>query len=354
MQRFNQKLVSHLSRLTRLYVISWGGSQLFLPFFIIVAFFKTLWVCLTKPVHIIYVADGLLSPLGLILKILTRKPVCVTIHGRDIAYPLPLYQAIVPKCLSHLDKIICVSQAIKTECLKRYVPEGHLTVIPNGISIEDFSSLSKEEARKLLEQRLNVGLDSRKIILSIGRLVPKKGIDRFIKEILPRIISHDPSVCYIVAGGGPLFSEIYALRENLKLENNIVLLGHITMDDILLQILYRSADVFVMPNVHVPGDFEGFGIVALEASAAGLPVVASGIEGILEAVKQGENGFLMNPDDCQAFARIVLELLNDGAYRAECGRKAVAFVRESYSWEKIAKRYSNAMEDIIRGHGHQA
>ncbi len=346
MQRFNEKLYARLKEVTPVALIAWGGSQAFLPVFLPYAFLKALWICMFRPISAIYVSDGLLSPLGFVLKVLTRRPVVCGIHGRDIAFELKIYQWIVPRALKRLDRVICVSSALKTECLKRGVPERILLVIPNGVGIADFETGSRDEGRAEIERRTGISLDDRKILLTVGRLVPKKGVDHFIGSILPLIVQEEPDVVYIVAGDGPQEETLRSLIRSKKLQKNVFLLGRISMAGDLLPSIYKAADVFVMPNVAVRNDMEGFGIVALEAGAAGCPVVASDVDGISEAVQNGENGLLVNPHSEQDFARSVLTLLRDNDRRQQCAKQARSFVREHYAWTVIAQRYCAQFEMI--------
>ncbi len=110
---------------------------------------------LTKKVDVIYLQDGLLAPLGLILKIF-RKPTAITIHGLDITYKNKFYQFLIPRCVKRLDRIICISAATRQECLERGIPEKKMTVIPDGISDEFYlKNRDKEEIKKELEQKFN-------------------------------------------------------------------------------------------------------------------------------------------------------------------------------------------------------
>jgi len=346
MQRFNVKLYSHLSKISNVSLISWGGSQAILPFFLTFAFLRGLFLCWTKPIQCIYVSDGLLSPLGLLLKVLTRKPVVCNIHGRDIAFEFAPYQIIVPWCLQRVNRVICVSQALKEECLKRKVSEKILTVIPNGVDLEDFNNGG--EGRERLEEMVGISLEDKKVLLTVGRLVPKKGVDAFISNVLPRIVQSDPSIIYLVAGDGPLKARIESMVTQSGLQNHVFLLGKVLMEGGLLTALYQEADVFVMPNVPVADDMEGFGIVALEAGASALPVVASKVDGIAEAVRDGENGILLEHTDHQGFADTIQNLLRDEPGRLQFGQRAKDFVRDYYSWGRIAQQYWVQFEKIAQ------
>ncbi len=342
MQRFNQKLIKHLARHRRFRLISWGGSQAFLPLFVFFTFFKTVFLRLTGEIDLIYLSDGLLGPLGLALKKLLRVPVAVNIHGRDIAFAFPFYLTVVPAALKRLDLVICVSTQLKEICRGYGVPERILRVIPNGIDPEDF--VWREAVSPA--QKLGIDTAGRTVLVTVGRLVPKKGVDRFVAEILPEVADQAPEVLYLAAGDGPLREKIESTIREKRLENNVRLLGDLPMDDGRLPAAYLAGDVFVMPNVEVAGDIEGFGIVAIEAAAAGLPVVASRLQGIQEAVREGENGILLPWKDNSAFVKVLVELVRDREKRNELGERGKRYTAENFSWDRIAGLYSRLFSEL--------
>jgi phosphatidylinositol alpha-1,6-mannosyltransferase len=111
--------------------------------------------------------------------------------------------------------------------------------------------------------------------------------------------------------------------------------------------LLRSADVFVMPNIVVPNDVEGFGIVALEAAASGLPVVAANLQGIKDAILHGENGMLVEPENAAAFVEAVAALAMDGDARRALGEQARRVTEREYSWPKIVERYEAHFREAL-------
>lgn len=339
MQRFNEKLVKHLSQLEEIQLIKWGGSQIFLPFFIIYTFFRALLIIWTKNIHCIYVSDGVLSPLGLILKWCTKKPTISNIHGSDIAFNSRLYQSVIPKCLTKLDKVICVSETLKEECKKRGILIENISVIPNGVDIDDFSHEKSVQNMQILENSLMTKLNGKKILLSVGRLIPNKGFNHFIKNILPLVLIKHSDIIYLIVGEGPERKTIETTINDMNYQHHVKLLGELPMDSETLTRLYCQSDIFIMPNIPYPGKKEGFGIVSIEAGAAGLPVVASNVDGIVQAIKNGENGFLIRHDDFQGFADKVLELIKNDEYRISFGQKTREFVKQHYDWAIIAKQY---------------
>lgn len=335
MERVAYELSRHLSKVANIKLVKWGGSNKWLPLILPYFFLKSLWVLISRKVRVIYLQDGLLAPLGLALKLLTRKPVVITIHGRDIAYETRLYQFLIPKCLSRLNKVICVSNAIREACLTRGVSAEKTVVIANGISDEFYISTGKQNLITELANLLRKDLEEKKILLSVGRLVEKKGIHWFVAEVIPQLV--DGSFVYIIAGAGILEPVIRKSIEENKLENDVFLLGW--ADDDMLRLLYNTADIFVMPNVPVTGDMEGFGLVALETSSCGLPVVASNLAGIKDAIEDDRNGLLIQPGSVQGFATAIRELLENDELREGFGAQARQFTLDNYGWERMTQHY---------------
>jgi glycosyltransferase involved in cell wall biosynthesis len=334
MEKVAFELSNHLSALINVKIVKYGGSNKWLPIVIPYLLARAIGILLTKHIDVIYLEDGLLSPLGLILK-LFRKPVVITIHGRDIAYDNVVYQMIIPRCLKRLSRVICVSNAIKDQCLKRGINNDKLVVIPNGISDEYYLNGQKQAARNKLERVLGITFGNKKILLSVGRFVKKKGIHWFLTEVMPKLSKAD--CVYVIAGDGVMSPLIKQIISDNNLGNSVMLTGWANTE--LLKILYNSGDIFVMPNIPVDDDMEGFGLVALETASCGLPVVASNLEGITEAIKDGKNGFLIEPGNASEYFMKLSQLLKDDIYRINFGAQARHYTLENYGWEKMAELY---------------
>ena len=349
MQRLSYELTTRIGKLADTFVISWGHSQIFLPLFLVYAFLKAIVIVLTKKeVELIHLGDPVLSPLGLLLKFLFGLPIVVNIHGLDIVFPNRFYQRFIPRCLRRMDKLICISPQTKEECVKRGIAGKRCTVIPVGIDADRFRPVVSADGKEAVEALIGKRLDGVKILLTAGRLVKRKGVLWFISRALPRIIAEQPNVCYLIVGEGPQHGSVEKRVRHLDLEDKVVLLGKV--DDKTLRIVYNAADIFVMPNIPVKGDFEGFGIAAIEAAAAGLCVVASRLDGIPSAIIEGENGFLVSPEDVDAYVRIIVSLLKDANLRRNFGERAREFTRKNYSWQKIAGQYLRVFKQVIAEH----
>ncbi|MBA7626320.1 hypothetical protein ES703_33766 [subsurface metagenome] len=133
MEKINFYLSLELRKLANVELISWNKSQKWLPFFLFYFLVRSCYVLFTKKIDIIHLGDSLLSPLGLILNKAFRVPVTVTVHGLDITWGFWFYQVLIPRCLSGLHRIICVSTHTGKECLRRRIPEEKVVIIPNGV-----------------------------------------------------------------------------------------------------------------------------------------------------------------------------------------------------------------------------
>ena len=190
-----------------------------------------------------------------------------------------------------------------------------------------------------------MSLGDKRILLSVSRLVRKKGIREFVRDILPRVLQAVPDLLFLSVGTPPTWEareekeEILRFLKQSDLRKKVIFVDDVPHDDPLLSRLYRAADLFVMPNRSVKGDYEGFGIVCLEASAHATPVVAFAVDGIPSGVQSEQNGILLPEGNDQAFVRALIDLLRDQDRRKALGEEARRFVRDHYDWEVIVRHY---------------
>jgi len=289
---------------------------------------------------VLLLGDGVLAIVGAIIKILfPKKTVVIILHGLDITYPLPFYQRFwIHGFFRILDGYLCVSAHTKTQALKHGVNPHKCFVIPNGVETERFIS---KRNRDRLETILGRSLEGKIVLLTLGRLAKRKGVAWFIQHVLPRL---NGNILYVVAGSGPEELAIREIASQINLEARVILLGRTPQADVLT--LLNSSDIFVQPNIRVSGDMEGFGIAVIEAGSAGLPVVASDLEGLRDAIKHGENGFLVKPEKADGFVRTINELAENNDERREFGAKAARFVENTFHWNMVTKKYIETLAKI--------
>lgn len=342
MEVFAYDLSRALADEVDLKLVKWGGRQgklraVFIasPYLIARAF----WVLLRGNADAIHVQDGFLAPAAYCLSRLFRKPYGVVIHGLDITYTNLLYRH-VPWAVRRAGVVFCISRAAAAEAIRHGVPQEKIRVIP--LAVRDRPA--KEPDPGLLKE-FSLPADA-PVLITVGRLVKRKGVAWFTANVLPPLVKQFPNLIYMVVGEGEDRGNIEAVIKHTGLVENVRLLGRVS--DELREAAYARADIFVMPNIKVPGDMEGFGLVLLEAAVRGLPVVAADLEGISDAVADGKNGVLIASGDAAGFERSVGRFLDDAAQAKRFGAAGRRFTLATFSWKKTADRYIEAYLQLRR------
>jgi phosphatidylinositol alpha-1,6-mannosyltransferase len=212
------------------------------------------------------------------------------------------------------------------------VPDQKIVVIPNGIKPEElYLDQPKEALQRQLEAIIGQRRQGKKVLLTVGRLVKRKGVIWFLDSVMPRL---DPAYIYIIAGDGPELEAIRTRIRTHKWEQRVFALGPVTGE--VRKILFNTADIFVMPNISVPGDMEGFGIVVVEAGSCGVPVVASNLQGIRDAVLEGQSGYLVDEGDADGFLNRIFSM----KLKAQDIRTRVNM---RFDWNRIYFAYQEAV-----------
>ena len=244
MERYSYDLINSMSCEKK--IIALRYSQIHLIWFIPYALIKGIF--LSRQVDLIYLCDSLLAPIGLILKLISKKPVLATAHGLDIIYNSWIYKNINIRSLKYLDKVIAVSKSTRNNCLGVGVEPEKCIFIPNGIKIKN---LGKKHTKDDLSKFLKFNISNKKILLTIGRLTKRKGVSWFIKNVLPCL---DVNTIYVIAGEGSENKEIKKVITENRMINQVIMLGEISEKE--KELLYQTSDVFIMPNIKVINDKE--------------------------------------------------------------------------------------------------
>jgi phosphatidylinositol alpha-1,6-mannosyltransferase len=243
--------------------------------------------------------------------------------------------------LRHADAVVAVSNFTKNALMRLMaVPAEKITLIHNGVNTERFTPGMKSNA---LISRHN--LQGKKIILTVGRIVPRKGLDTVIRA-LPRVLQKFPNAHYLIVGEGEYRSTLAHLVDNMGVADHVTFTGRVV--DKELVDYYRLCDVFAMPNRDMPGgDTEGFGLVFLEANACGKPVIAGRAGGAVEAVKDEENGLLVDGWSIEEVIEALIRLLTDRALYQRISNRGLEIALESNSKVKAEEFYS-LCQDLVR------
>ncbi|MEU8074139.1 glycosyltransferase family 4 protein [Catellatospora citrea] len=185
--------------------------------------------------------------------------------------------------------------------------------------------------------RARHGLTDRPVIVCVSRLVPRKGQDTLVRA-LPLVRRAVPDAALLLVGGGPHRPTVQRLARELDVADHVVLTGSVPWAELPMH--YAAGDVFAMPcRTRNRGlDVEGLGIVYLEASAVGLPVIAGDSGGAPDAVREGETGYVVPGRDVDALAARLVELLSDDALRTRMGAAGRSWVEQEWGWDLQARR----------------
>lgn len=280
-----------------------------------------------------------------VLPFMIKKPVmpCITInHGQDVTLPVAPYQWYLGSVFKNLQGVISVSAATREASIKRGMAKSKGIALPNGFDANGTTLPDRNEARRFIEKEFNVDLSGSKLLLTVGRQVKRKGHRWFIEEVMDKIKSE---VTYLIIGDGPEYENIIKAREQSSRKDHIIIAGR--QPDEVLNAAYAAADLFVMPNIPVKGDMEGFGIVLLEANRAGVPAVAADLEGIKDVIEQGVNGYRIPCGKADSFARKIDDVLANELETLSVSAKK--YVNANFNWDSVADKYITYLKSCISG-----
>lgn len=330
MERLSFELIQNVSKQpdVKSSVIAHQGSRATSPLLNLAALPKALRAAHTADV--VHLGDPMLSFLGWMLKKLTGKPVAVTVHGLDIVYPNFLYQLYLKLFFRNFDHYFPISQHVgKVLHSKFQIPTSKFQILTPGISDRFYDpAVTREQLSKLL----NRDVTDKKVLFTSGRLVKRKGHEWFIREVFPHL---PENVIYVIAGDGPERQHLSSSEER-SAAGRVRLLGKVSDDQ--LKILYNTADAFIMPNIPVENDVEGFGLVLLEAALCNRPVFAADLEGIPDAIHSGKNGILLPPQDVEAWIK-PLTFIKPGESRQ--------YTLAHFSWNVLAPAIAKSLSAAV-------
>ena len=222
-------------------------------------------------------------------------------------------------------EVIVNSNYMKSELQRLFgLPFEKINVVPNGVNITNYSGIERD-----YDFRRRYAMDNEKIILFMGRLVYEKGV-QYLIGAMPKILEHYHDAKLVIAGKGGMIDELRREAENLGISNKVYFAGYLKGKDVAR--MYKAADISVFPSTYEP-----FGIVALEAMLAEVPIVVSDIGGLNEIVDHRQTGMKSYCGNSNSIADSILELLFDPQLCMNIVKKAKAKVRNEYNWNKIAQ-----------------
>jgi phosphatidylinositol alpha-1,6-mannosyltransferase len=284
---------------------------------------------------------GAAAPLGVSARWLRKagaQHIVALTHGHEVWWSKvwPFSWAISEIARS-VDVVTYLGDFTQQAIARRFKDKNKLTKIAPGIDTEHFRPLDGRELRE------KYGIADRATIVSVGRLVHRKGQDRLV-EAMPLVLKEIPEAHLVFIGEGPHRKKLDELVKKLKLKNHVTFIGRIQYSDLPRHI--SLGDIFAMPSrSRLFGlEVEGLGIVYLEASACGLPVVGGNSGGAPDAVKEGITGFVVDGNNLPEIADRIITLLKDDELRNQMGNAGRSWAMEEWQWT----RWSQAFNQVLK------
>lgn len=298
---------------------------------------------------IVHAHDWLAAYAGKTLKHGLALPLVATVHateyGRNngLHNDLQRYISTVEWSLTYEAwRVICCSRFMEKEIHKVFqTPLDKIRIVPNGIDVPSLLSTSRTKRFAADESfRRRFAAPDEDVIFFIGRLVFEKGV-HVLLDALPHILRRRPGARVVIAGDGPLRAELERQAARLGMADRVIFFGF--ADDEERDRLLRISQVAVFPSLYEP-----FGIVALEAMAAQVPVVVGKVGGFAEIVHHGENGLHAPPGDATALADAIVMMLSNPSLAAHVRETALRDVEQNYTWPQIAAATADIYNEVLK------
>jgi phosphatidylinositol alpha-1,6-mannosyltransferase len=286
---------------------------------------------------------GAAAPLALLgqpLRASGARRVIASTHGHEVGWSmLPGARQALRRIGDTTDVLTYVSKYTRTRFAAAFGPMAGLELLPSGVDTELFKP--DPGAREEIRRRHDLG--DRPTVVCVSRLVPRKGQDMLIRT-LPELRKRVPDVVLLLVGGGPYRKHLTQLVADLGVEDNVVITGSVPWQE--LPAHYVAGDVFAMPaRTRGKGlDVEALGIVYLEASASGLPVVGGNSGGAPEAVRDEVTGHVVDGRDVDQLRETLAALLADPVRARRMGEAGREWVGKHWRWDVMAERLSGLLD----------
>ena len=364
MERLNLHIALELSAQFRVQVVGPNGCREALPAgievqevyvrplwrFLLQALFQALRLARKMKPRVVLAGSGLTAPIAVLAARLSGGHSAVYAHGLDLVVKHRLYRILWLPFLRHCDVCIVNSRHTAGLAIQAGIRSERITIIHPGVRLPDENGYDCGE-----NFRQSHGLVDCKLLLSVGRLTRRKGLLEFVRHVLPHIVLvHADAVLMVIGDEAPdalngkgigCAERIRACARELGLDQHVLILG--PRGDKELGAAYDAADLCVFPLRNIPGDVEGFGMVAIEAAAHGLPTVAFDVGGVADAIADGSSGWLVPAGDYAGMVKKIVRALHTG--RTPAMRAKARHFAASFEWRHFGSRLRSEFQQLITG-----
>jgi phosphatidyl-myo-inositol dimannoside synthase len=262
-------------------------------------------------------------------------------HGTEFGVRQPARRMLNRHAYGAASGVICVSHYTWRQLRRAGIQPQDGRIIHNGADPATFRRLPEEEIEAF---RAAFGYSGKRLIVTVGNVTERKGQDNIIRA-LPRVLRHVPDVQYAVIGLPSRAADFRAVAQEHGVVRHVDFLGRLSTRDVVRAL--NAADLFVMTSRYTDdGDFEGFGIAAVEAALCGTPAVVSRDSGLAEAVVEGVTGLAVPADDPDAVAHALVELLQDRQRALDLGAAAERRARKYQTWDRVVLAYDEFLRHL--------
>lgn len=337
MERLNQHLLASLQPVWRTAICGPQGCGKYVPAgtevqesllkplakFLVTTLHRAMRLAWARKPEWVIAGSGLTAPIAWLAARCVRRRVAVYLHGLDIVASSHVYQWFWLPFIRHCDLVLVNSTNTGRLATANGVRPNRIHLLHPGTELPLLDDRMSDDFRR----RFNLG--KQPLLLTVGRLTQRKGLAEFVIEALPSIVSRHPDTLLLIIGddasealqsrSGSERARILAAAHASGVEKNVFFLGR--CDEATLTAAYQASNVHIFPVLELPGDVEGFGMVALEAAAHGLRTVAFAVGGVPDAVEDGVTGRLITPHNYVDFVAAVInefELVHDATVINGC------------------------------------
>ncbi len=314
--------------------------------YILSSWIKTAWLALKNKPDLVFCGSGAAILAGFFSAKITGATLVCYLHGLDIIADSVIYQNVFVPLIKKSDLILVNSNHSKKLAISAGVDSKKINILSPGTALP--SMVNRVFLEECFRQEYN--LETNPFLLIVGRLTPRKGIQEFIINVMPNLIVEYPKLNLLIVGGDSLESikkhagirdQLHQLIESMGLQENIRFLGSVS--DEKLSAAFFSAKALIFPVLEIKNDVEGFGMVAIEAAAHGLPSVGFSVGGVPDAIGHGKSGWLVPSGEYENMEQKIKAILNS-KLSAELTEDVITNYAKQFEWSQFEEKLKTVLE----------